>query len=57
MRSRTDCCAPSPSAIIAITAATPITMPSIVSSERRMFARNAAKRDAKDFKAHAAYSL
>ena len=42
MRSLTDACAPSPSAIIVITAATPITMPSIVSSERSTLARSAS---------------
>ena len=41
MRSFTALCAPVPSATIAITAATPITMPSIVSSERSLLARSA----------------
>src|SRR5688500_749305 len=41
MRSRTACCAPRPSAIIAITAATPMTMPSIVRNDRILLARSA----------------
>ena len=41
IRSFTAFCAPLPSAIMAITAATPITMPSIVSSERSLFALSA----------------
>src|SRR5438105_381545 len=41
MRSFTAACAPVPSAIIAITAATPMTMPSIVRTERSLFARSA----------------
>ena len=43
MRSCTAFDAPLPSAVIAITAATPITMPSIVRSERILFARNESK--------------
>src|SRR5689334_7126116 len=42
IRSLTAFSAPFPSAIMAITAATPITMPSIVRSERSLLARNAA---------------
>src|SRR5262245_24470123 len=42
MRSLTDCCAPRPSATIAITAPTPITMPSIVRNERSLFACSAS---------------
>src|SRR5439155_23090352 len=42
MRSFTDCCAPRPSASIAITADTPITMPSMVRSERSLLARRAS---------------
>src|SRR6185437_13342360 len=42
IRSCTDCCAPLPIATIAITAATPMTMPSIVRSDRSLLARNAA---------------
>src|SRR5688572_18064056 len=41
MRSSTDFCAPRPSAIIAMTAPTPMTMPSIVRKERSLFARSA----------------
>src|SRR5687768_1955735 len=41
MRSRTACCAPRPRAIIAITAATPMTMPSIVRNDRILLARSA----------------
>src|SRR5687767_7856582 len=41
MRSRTACCAPRPRAIIAMTAATPMTMPSIVRNERILLARSA----------------
>src|SRR5687768_7927874 len=41
MRSRTACCAPRPSAIIAITAATPMTIPSIVRNDRILLARSA----------------
>src|ERR1035437_4077385 len=41
MRSFTCFCAPRPSATTAITAATPMTMPSIVSSDRSLFARSA----------------
>ena len=41
MRSFTAVCAPVPSATTAMTAATPITMPSIVSSERSLLARSA----------------
>src|SRR4029079_4441511 len=42
MRSRTAFSAPLPRAIMAMTAATPITMPSIVSSDRSLLARSAA---------------
>src|SRR5512135_2828386 len=42
MRSFTDCWAPFPSATIVITAATPITMPSMVRNERSLFARSAS---------------
>src|SRR5712691_7248652 len=42
MRSWTDFCAPEPSAIIVITAPTPMMMPSIVSSDRSLFARSAS---------------
>src|SRR5258705_7147536 len=42
MRSRTDCCAPRPSATIAMTAPTPITIPSMVKKERSLFARSAS---------------
>ena len=42
MRSFTDCWAPRPSATIAITAATPMTMPSMVRNERSLFARSAS---------------
>jgi hypothetical protein len=41
MRSFTAVCAPVPIATIAMTAATPMTMPSIVSTERSLFARSA----------------
>src|SRR5262245_50227716 len=43
MRSFTDCCAPCPSATMAITADTPITMPSMVRNERSLLARSASK--------------
>src|SRR5262245_41132726 len=43
MRSLTACCAPVPSATTAITAPTPITMPSIVSSDRSLFALSAPR--------------
>src|SRR5688572_20887108 len=43
MRSRTACCAPRPSAIIAMTAATPMTMPSIVRNDRILLARSAPR--------------
>src|SRR5437899_8174595 len=43
MRSRTDCWAPSPSAIMAITAAMPMTMPSIVRRDLSGFARSAER--------------
>src|SRR5438105_4245768 len=42
IRSFTDCWAPRPSATIAITADTPITMPSMVRNERSLFARSAS---------------
>ena len=41
MRSMTACFAPSPTASIAITEPTPITMPSSVSAVRKRFARSA----------------
>src|SRR5258705_4370155 len=40
MRSFTDCCAPRPSATMAITAPTPITIPSMVRNERSLFERS-----------------
>src|SRR5438093_12545767 len=42
IRSFTDSCAPRPSASIAITAETPITMPSMVRNERSLFERSAS---------------
>ena len=48
----TDVCAPSPSAIIAITAATPITMPSIVSSDRRLVRAQRGEGDLHCFESH-----
>src|SRR5512144_3187002 len=47
MRSLTDCWAPRPSATIAITAETPITMPSMVRNERSLLARSASSATAK----------
>src|SRR5919206_4877665 len=43
MRSLTAFCAPVPSATMAMTAATPMTMPSMVSAERSLFARKAPR--------------
>src|SRR5512143_4104495 len=43
MRSFTDCCAPRPSATMAMTAATPITMPSMVRNERSLLAPRASR--------------
>src|SRR5205823_2910010 len=43
IRSCTDFCAPDPSAIIVMTAPTPMMMPSMVSSERSLFARSASR--------------
>jgi hypothetical protein len=43
IRSLIDACAPLPSETIAITAPMPITMPSIVSSERILLARSAPR--------------
>jgi len=42
MRSCTDFWAPDPRAIMVITAPTPMMMPSMVSSERSLFARSAS---------------
>src|SRR6185437_5046326 len=57
MRFLTDAWAPLPSAIIAMTAATPITMPNVVSTDRMTFAASAAAAIFKKFKSHSSYGF